>query len=144
MTLKEYKQGQAFPGVIGRTFDVSKPAWPAPNRAREGAPNVLFIILDDTGFGQLGCYGSPIRTPNLDALAADGLRYNNMHTTALCSPTRSCFITGRNHHSNGMSSITECSTGIPVATATFHSRMGCSRKSCCRTATTLTPLASGI
>jgi hypothetical protein len=55
MALKEYKSGQAFPGVIGRTFDVSKPAWPAPNRARVGAPNVLFIILDDTGFGQLGC-----------------------------------------------------------------------------------------
>ena len=113
MALKEYKSGQAFPGVIGRTFDVSKPAWPAPNRAREGAPNVLFIILDDTGFGQLGCYGSPISTPNLDALAADGLRYSNMHTTALCSPTRSCFITGRNHHSNAMSCITEGSTGYP-------------------------------
>ena len=113
MALKEYKPGQAFPGVIGRTFDVSKPAWPAFNRAREGAPNVLFIILDDTGFGQLGCYGSPISTPNLDALAADGLRYNNMHTTALCSPTRSCFITGRNHHSNGMACITEGSTGYP-------------------------------
>src|SRR6516164_3324410 len=83
MALKEYKQGQAFPGVIGRTFDVSKPAWPAPNRAKEGAPNVLFIILDDTGFGQLGCYGSPISTPNLDALAADGLRYNNAHDRAL-------------------------------------------------------------
>ena len=113
MALKEYKPGQAFPGVIGRTFDVSKPAWPAPNRAREGAPNVLFIILDDTGFGHLGCYGSPIATPNLDALAADGLRYSNMHTTALCSPSRSCFMTGRNHHSNGMSCITEGSTGYP-------------------------------
>src|SRR5262249_11126425 len=111
--LLEYKPGQAFPGVIGRTFDVSKPAWPAPNRAREGAPNVLFIVLDDTGFGQLGCYGSPINTPNLDALAADGLRYNNMHTTALCSPSRSCFINGRNHHSNGMACITEGSEGFP-------------------------------
>jgi len=82
-------------------------------RARDGAPNVLFIILDDTGFGQPGCYGSPINTPNLNALAADGLRYNNMHTTALCSPSRSCFLTGRNHHSNGMSCITEGSTGYP-------------------------------
>jgi arylsulfatase len=113
MPLKEYKPSQAFPGVIGRTFDVSKPAWPAPNRAKAGAPNVLFIVLDDTGFGQLGCYGSPIRTPNLDALAADGLRYNNMHTTALCSPSRSCIITGRNHHSNAMSCITEGSEGFP-------------------------------
>src|SRR5262245_54982713 len=90
--LKEYKSGQAFPGVIGRTFDASKAAWPEPNRAREGAPNVLFIILDDTGFGHIGCFGSPINTPNLDALAADGLRYSNMHTTALCSPSRSCFL----------------------------------------------------
>jgi arylsulfatase A-like enzyme len=113
MPLEEYKPGQAFPGVIGRTFDVSKPAWPEPNRARPGAPNVLFIILDDTGFGQLGCYGSPISTPNIDALAADGLRFNNMHTTALCSPSRSCFMTGRNHHSNAMSCITEGATGYP-------------------------------
>ncbi|HEV7309633.1 arylsulfatase [Ensifer sp.] len=111
--LLEYKPGQAFPGVIGRTFDVSKPAWPEPRRAREGAANVLFIILDDTGFGQLGCFGGLINTPNLDALAANGLRYNNMHTTALCSPSRSCFLTGRNHHSNGMACITEGSEGFP-------------------------------
>jgi arylsulfatase len=115
MALKEYRPGTAFNGVIGRTFDVSSPAWPQPVRAREGAPNVLFIVLDDTGFGQLGCYGSPIRTPNIDALAADGLLYNNMHTTALCSPSRSCILTGRNHHSNGLSCITEASTGFPGA-----------------------------
>lgn len=113
MPLTEYKPGQAFPGVIGRTFDVSKPAWPEPNRATPGAPNVIFFVIDDTGFGHLGCYGSPLSTPNLDALAADGLRYANMHTTALCSPSRSCIINGRNHHSNHMSCITEGSTGYP-------------------------------
>ncbi len=113
MSLKEYKPGSAFNGVIGRTFDTSEPAWPEPNRAKEGAPNVLFIVLDDTGFAQLGSYGSPINTPNLDALADNGLRYNNMHTTALCSPTRTCILTGRNHHSNAMSCITEASTGYP-------------------------------
>lgn len=113
MALNEYKPGTAFSGVIGRTADVSTPAWPQPNRAKEGAPNVLFIVLDDTGFGQLGCYGSPIKTPNMDALAADGLRYNNMHTTALCSPSRSCMLTGRNHHSNGLACITEGSMGYP-------------------------------
>jgi arylsulfatase A-like enzyme len=113
MSLKEYKPGTAFNGVIGRTFDVSKPAWPEPLRAKEGAPNVLFIVQDDTGFGQLGCYGSPIKTPNLDELAANGLRFSSMHTTALCSPTRSCILTGRNHHSNAMSCITEGSTGYP-------------------------------
>ena len=88
MALKEYKPGTAFTGVIGRTFDVSEPAWPEPLRSKEGAPNVLFIVQDDTGFGQMGCYGSPINTPNIDALAANGLLFNNMHTTALCSPTR--------------------------------------------------------
>jgi arylsulfatase A-like enzyme len=113
MALNEYKPECAFPGVIGRTVDESQPAWPEPIRARKGSPNVLFIILDDTGFGQIGCYGSPIETPNLDDLAANGLCYNNMHTTALCSPTRSCILTGRNHHSNGMAAITETSTGFP-------------------------------
>ena len=113
MALKEYKPGTAFTGIIGRTFDVSSPAWPEPLRAKEGAPNVLFIVQDDTGFGQMGCYGSPIKTPNIDALAASGLRFSNMHTTALCSPTRSCVMTGRNHHSNAMSCITEGSTGYP-------------------------------
>ncbi len=111
--LVEYKPGTAFPGVISRTVDQSTPAWPEPLRAKPGAPNVLFIVQDDTGFGQLGCYGSPIHTPHLDNLAKHGLRFNNMHTTALCSPTRSCILTGRNHHSNGMSCITEGSTGYP-------------------------------
>ncbi|WP_405834223.1 arylsulfatase [Streptomyces sp. NBC_00105] len=74
---------------------------------------MLFIVFDDTGFGQFGCYGSPIETPNLDALAAGGLLYSNMHTTALCSPSRSCIITGRNHHANGMAAITELATGYP-------------------------------
>ena len=113
MAIIEYEPGAAFPGVIGRTAEESTPAWPAPVRAREGAPNVLFIVLDDTGFGQLGCYGSPIQTPSFDALAANGLRYSNMHTTALCSPSRSCIITGRNHHSNAMAAITELASGYP-------------------------------
>jgi arylsulfatase A-like enzyme len=113
MALSEYKPGTAFPGRIGRTTDESSPAWPQPVRAVPESPNVLFIVLDDTGFGQLGCYGSPIATPHLDSLAASGLRYNRMHTTALCSPSRSCMITGRNHHSNGMAAVTELATGYP-------------------------------
>jgi len=113
MGLREYKPGTTFPGRIGRTTDESSPAWPQPVRAVPGSPNVLFIVLDDTGFGQLGCYGSPIATPHIDSLAAGGLRYNRMHTTALCSPSRSCIITGRNHHSNGMAAITELATGYP-------------------------------
>ncbi len=117
MPLKEYKPGTAFNGVIGRTFDKSEQAWPEPKRAKPGAPNVLFIVLDDVGFGQLGCYGSPLHTPNMDALAENGLRSNNMHTTALCSPTRACILTGRNHHSNAMACITEGSTGFPGSNA---------------------------
>jgi len=113
MSLREYKPGTTFPGIIGRTVDKSSPAWPEPLRAKEGTPNVVFIVLDDTGFGQLGSYGSPIKTPNLDALAANGLRYNSFHTTALCSPTRSAIITGRNHHSNSLACITEGATGYP-------------------------------
>jgi arylsulfatase A-like enzyme len=113
MALNEYPAGTAFPGVIGRTTDESAPAWPQPVRAVPGTPNVLMVVLDDTGFGQLGCYGSPIATPHFDALAANGLRYNNMHTTALCSPSRSCIVTGRNHHSNGMAAITELASGYP-------------------------------
>ena len=113
MAVVEYPTGAPFSGVIGRTAEESTPAWPAAPRAEENAPNVLIVVLDDTGFGQLGCYGSPIATPNFDALAAEGLRFNNMHTTALCSPSRSCILTGRNHHSNGMAAITELATGFP-------------------------------
>ena len=113
MPILEYPEGAAFPGVIGRTTDESSPAWPALTRAPKGTPNVLFIVLDDTGYGQLGCFGSPIATPNFDALAAAGLRFTNMHTTALCSPSRSAIINGRNHHRNGMAAITELASGYP-------------------------------
>ena len=113
MALTEYPAGTTFSGLIGRTTDESSPAWPQTPRPVPGSPNVLMVVLDDTGFGQLGCYGSPIATPYLDALAADGLRYTNMHTTALCSPSRSCIVTGRNHHSNGMAAITELASGYP-------------------------------
>jgi arylsulfatase A-like enzyme len=113
VALDEYQAGAAFSGVIGRTTDESSPAWPQQARPVAGSPNVLMIVLDDTGFGQLGCYGSPIATPNFDTLAANGLRYNNMHTTALCSPSRSCIVTGRNHHSNAMAAITELASGFP-------------------------------
>ena len=113
MPIVEYAPGTPFPGRIGRTAEESTPAWPATVRAPAGTPNVLFVVLDDTGFGQLGCYGSPIETPNFDRLAADGVRFTNMHTTALCSPSRSCIVTGRNHHGNGMACITELASGYP-------------------------------
>ncbi|MDP9237564.1 MAG: sulfatase-like hydrolase/transferase [Chloroflexota bacterium] len=104
---------QQFKGVIGRSVADSKPDWPQPVRAREGAPNVLYIVLDDVGYGQISAFGGLCETPNLDRLAANGLRYRNFHTTALCSPTRTCLLTGRNHHSNAMASIVENASGFP-------------------------------
>jgi arylsulfatase len=88
-------------------------AWPEPIRAAEGAPNVIFYVLDDVGFGQLSPFGGRVRQPSLDRIADMGLRYTNMHTTAVCSPTRSCILTGRNHHSNGVAMIMEMATGWP-------------------------------
>ena len=111
--LVEYEPGAAFPGTMGRTVEESTPAWPAPRRAREGAPNVLFFVLDDVGYGQLSSFGGLVDTPNIDRVADSGLRYANMHTTALCSPTRSCILTGRNHHSSGVACIMELATGYP-------------------------------
>jgi arylsulfatase len=102
-------------GRIGQTYNDSTPDWrPAlPLQAPDGAPNILLIVLDDVGFGQLGSYGGPIETPSIDRLAAQGLRYANFHTTALCSPTRGALLTGRNHHAIGLAAITEAATGFP-------------------------------
>lgn len=104
-----------FKGKIGPNYKESTPDFsPAlPVNAPKGAPNVLVIVLDDVGFGHLGCYGGPIETPNIDRLAARGLRYNNFHTTALCSPSRGALLTGRNHHAIGLAAITEAATGFP-------------------------------
>ncbi len=106
------EQGE-FAGRIGRYHWESEPWWPEEPRPPAGAPNVLLVVLDDVGFAQLGCYGSDIDTPNLDALAANGLRYTNFHTTALCSPTRACVLTGRNHHAVGMGRIVDLAMGFP-------------------------------
>lgn len=102
-----------FGGKVGRDWRESEPWWPDPSRAPEGAPNVVLAVLDDVGFAQLGCYGSDLDTPNMDRLAAGGLRYTAFHTTALCSPSRACLLTGRNHHSVGMGRITDLARGFP-------------------------------
>ena len=102
-----------FRGRIGRYFDESEPWWPPVERPSPGAPNVVVVVLDDVGFAQLGCYGSDIETPAFDALADDGLRFTNFHTTAVCSATRACLLTGRNHHSSGMGRVIEVATGFP-------------------------------
>ena len=108
-----YLPGTEFPGKIGKTIDDSTEAWPVPKKAAQGAPNVLFYVLDDVGFGQLSPYGGLVDAPNLQRVADKGVMYTNFHTTGLCSPTRTCIITGRNHHSNAMGSISEWSTGYP-------------------------------
>ena len=99
------------------TYDAKDPEtrFPPIERLRppDGAPNILIVLLDDVGFGASSAFGGPCRTPNADALAAQGLRYNRFHTTALCSPTRQALLTGRNHHTCGMGGITETATGAP-------------------------------
>lgn len=101
----EYTPGEEFPGTIGRTLETSTPAWPAPLRAQAGSPNVMVVVWDDVGFGQFSAYGGLCETPTLDRLSQRGLRYSNFHTTALCTPTRGCLLTGRNHHSIGVSAM---------------------------------------
>ena len=98
---------------IGRTVAESTPAFDALPRPPEGAPNVVVIVLDDLGFAQLGCFGGDVETPVIDSLAAGGLRYRSFHVTALCSPTRACVLTGRNHHAVGMGFLTDIPTGFP-------------------------------
>jgi arylsulfatase A-like enzyme len=102
-----------FQGVIGDTYEESTPWWPDPPQPPADAPNVMLVVVDDVGFAQFGCFGSDIATPTFDTLADGGLRYSNFHTTALCSPTRACLLTGRNHHSNSMGRITDLAMGFP-------------------------------
>ncbi len=108
----KHPSGEEFGGVIGRTVADSKPWWPLP-KLSQGAPNVAIVVLDDSGFAHFGCYGSTIETPNIDRLAAAGLRFTGFHTTALCSPSRACLLTGRNHHAVGMRAISNMDTGFP-------------------------------
>lgn len=89
------------------------PFWPAPAAPPPGAPNILVVLFDDVGFSDFGCYGSPIRTPAIDAIAARGLRYSGFHTTAMCSTTRAALLTGRNHHSVGVGCLANFDSGYP-------------------------------
>jgi arylsulfatase A-like enzyme len=105
--------GSTFGGRIGRTVAESEPWFDEPPHPGETAPNVVIVLLDDTGFAQLGCFGSDIDTPHIDALAADGLRFTNFHVTPLCSPTRAALLTGRANHAVGMRSVSNFRTGFP-------------------------------
>ncbi len=117
---------QPFKGTINVDIRDSEPDWGPfePPKAPAGAPNVVYIVLDDVGFSAMSGYGGPIETPNIDRVAADGLRYTQWHTTALCSPTRSCLLTGRNHTRNSMACITEAAIGFPNASGTIPPENG--------------------
>ncbi|MDP1632413.1 MAG: arylsulfatase [Caulobacter sp.] len=99
--------------IIGRTIADSTPFWPQRTPPPKGAPNILVVLFDDVGFSDFGCYGSPIETPTIDALAAGGLRYTGFHTTAMCSTTRAALLTGRNHHSVGVGCLANFDSGFP-------------------------------
>jgi len=107
------KNDKLFQGSIGATYRDSTPWWPEPPSAPKDAPNIIFIVLDDVGFSDLGCYGSEIATPHIDGLAKKGLQYTNFHVTSMCSPTRACLLTGRNSHAVGVGIIAEWSSGYP-------------------------------
>ena len=106
-------QPPPFNGVIGDDAARSTPSFPAEVKAPAGAPNVIVVMTDDVGFAASSAFGGVIPTPALDTIATNGLRYNNFHTTAMCSPSRAALLTGRNHHAVSMGSLTDLTTGYP-------------------------------
>ena len=106
-------RAERFEGTIGRTLADSEPYFDESPHPGGSAPNIVVVLLDDTGFAQFGCYGSEIDTPHIDALAADGLQFTNFHVTPLCSPTRAALLTGRSQHQAGMRSVSNFRTGFP-------------------------------
>jgi arylsulfatase A-like enzyme len=114
-----------FSGNVGRTYlDSDKPQFPQPVQAPKGAPNIVLILIDDAGFGQFSTFGGGVPSPTIDKLAAEGLRFNRFHTTALCSPTRAALLTGRNHHSAASGVIGEIATGYDGYTSVIPRSSG--------------------
>ena len=109
----QYTPTQAYKGKIGKTVKETQEAWPEKKTAPKGAPNVVWILLDDIGYGAISAFGGLINTPTLENLANNGLRYTNFHTTAICAPTRAAFLTGRNSHSAHMGLFPETAIGTP-------------------------------
>jgi len=97
---------------VSRTYHDSTPSTGNIPQAPEGAPNIVIFLIDDMGFSALSTFGGPIPSPALDTIAEQGLRYNDFHTTAQCSPTRAALLSGRNHHSANMGTVTEIGTGF--------------------------------
>jgi arylsulfatase len=102
-----------FGGIIAKEYEDSEEWWPPYEEPKSDAPNVIIFLLDDVGFAQIGSFGALIETPNIDRLAANGLRFNNFHTTALCSPSRASLMAGRNPHSIGLGSHALTAMGFP-------------------------------
>lgn len=111
--LREGEDVATAPGPVGRRMSEAEPEYVAYPRPPAGAPNVVVVVLDDVGFAQLGCFGSQVATPHIDALAAGGLRYNRFHVTSICSSTRASLLSGRNHHAVGMGMTAETPLGFP-------------------------------
>ena len=107
------KRIEGFGGIIAESYDESEEWWPPYEEPNADAPNVIIFLLDDVGFAQVGSFGALIETPNIDQLASNGLRFNNFHTTALCSPSRASLMAGRNPHSIGLGSHALTAMGFP-------------------------------
>ena len=111
---------EGFEGRVERNFADSRPWWPSGRAAPAGAPNVILMLADDMGFSDIGCYGSEIATPQLDATAAAGVRYVNFHATPLCSPSRASLLTGLSPHAAGMGYMALGDTGFPSYRGSSH------------------------
>ncbi len=109
---------------IGRTHYESKRDYEPIRTGPVGKPNIVYVVLDDVGYSDLGCFGSDMETPHFDSLAQSGLRYANFHTTTLCSPTRACLLTGRNHHSVGMRYLANADMGWPSGRGAISHKAG--------------------
>ena len=113
LSAQSHPAAENFQGTIGRTASDSTPDPLVAVEAPQGSPNIIYIVLDDAGFGDLGCYGSAVATPHMDSLAAHGLQFNNFHSKAVCSPTRASLLTGRNAHAVGMKELPGKDQGYP-------------------------------
>ena len=114
----------SFRGVIKTSYMDSTPWWPEKKKPPEGAPNVVYVVLDDTGYSQLGCYGSGVPTPNIDSIAGEGIRFNNFHACALCSPTRASLLTGCDNRTVGMGYLSAWDLGYPSLKGNIDAKYG--------------------
>ena len=113
-----------FKGIIKTSYIDSTPYWEEEKRAPKDAPNIIYVVLDDTGYSQLGCYGSLVNTPNIDSIAADGLRYRDFHVNAMCSPTRASLLTGCNNHTVGLGFLSNYDLGVPSLSGSLDHKYG--------------------